>query len=75
MDDELNILPISSSINDINPAKVNILSQLEDSTDAKSKQQLKELQESMKDNSLVGPLVALSKTLDQAKAGNYLTQS
>lgn len=62
MDDELNILPISSAINEIVPQKA------EQSIDYKSKQQLKELQESMKDNVLIGPLLQISKTLDQAKA-------
>lgn len=62
MDDELNILSISSLSKDIKPATEG------ESIDAKAAKELKDLKESLKENKLLGPLVTLAKTLDQAKA-------
>jgi len=62
MDDELNILPISSLINDIKAESS------EFSMDSQVHLELKKLQEELKSNALVGPLVSLARTLDQAKS-------
>ena len=64
LDDELNVLPISRGKN-IEP--------LEDDRDAdpqatKAAEQLKELKEGLGDTKPAGPLVALTKTTDQARA-------
>lgn len=58
MDDELNILPISSLIENIKPVVA------EASLDAKMISELEELKESLKNNQVVGPLVSIAKTLD-----------
>ena len=61
MDDELNILPISSHVRDIQPVGGEI-SGLSDSKD------LKDLKQSLQETEPAGPLVGCCKTLDQAKA-------
>lgn len=61
MDDELNILPISSTINNIKPVNKS------ESLNKHVSEELTELKSSLESNNLVGPLVGLSKTLDQAK--------
>jgi N-acetyltransferase 10 len=58
MDDELNILPISSLIENIKPTTS------EGSLDSKMVSELNELKESLKANQIVGPLVSIAKTLD-----------
>jgi len=62
MDDELNILNISSLAKDIQPVSG------ENSLDAKIAKNLVELKQSLKQNATLGPLVNLAKTLDQAQA-------
>ncbi|KAL3697204.1 hypothetical protein R1sor_011280 [Riccia sorocarpa] len=64
MDDELNILPISTHIRSIVPLPV--IEGEEGLTEAEK--DLKELKESLKDTLPVGPLVGKCRTLDQAKA-------
>ena len=61
MDDELNILPISSSINEITPINSNQI-------DEKINKELQDLKVQLESNSLLGPLIKIAKTLDQAKA-------
>ena len=61
MDDELNILPISSSINEIAPINSNQI-------DEKITKELQDLKVQLESNSLLGPLIKIAKTLDQAKA-------
>jgi len=58
MDDELNILPISSSIENIKPVVA------ENSLDSKMLSELEQLKESLKNNQIVGPLISIAKTLD-----------
>jgi len=58
MDDELNILPISSLIENIKPVVA------ESSLDSKMLSELEQLKESLKSNQIVGPLVGIAKTLD-----------
>jgi len=58
MDDELNILPISSSIENIKPVVA------ESSLDSKMLSELEQLKESLKSNQIVGSLVGIAKTLD-----------
>lgn len=62
VDDELNVLPISGgkNVQQLPPATG-------DGEDA-SKSKLKDIKESLADNRPIGPLLALSKTVDQAKA-------
>ncbi|EGR27233.1 hypothetical protein IMG5_199740 [Ichthyophthirius multifiliis] len=61
MDDELNILPISKSIN-------NIVSISNDCLDLKMVEELQKLKDSLKDTCpIVGALIQIAKTLDQAK--------
>lgn len=64
VDDELNVLPISGGKN------VQQLPPItgQDKEADPRKQELKEIKESLEDNRLVGPLLALSRTVDQAKA-------
>ncbi|MBA7489722.1 tRNA(Met) cytidine acetyltransferase TmcA [subsurface metagenome] len=64
VDDELNVLPISGGkgVQQLPP-----ITGQEKEADPR-KQELKEIKESLEDNRLVGPLLALSKTVDQAKA-------
>ncbi|KAG6541499.1 hypothetical protein Mapa_017096 [Marchantia paleacea] len=64
MDDELNILPISTHIRSITPTP--ILEGEDGLTEAEK--DLKELKESLKDTLPFGPLVGKCRTLDQAKA-------
>eukprot|EP00850_Spirogloea_muscicola_P005761 SM000026S09010 [mRNA] locus=s26:915149:923348:- [translate_table: standard] len=64
MDDELNILPISSHIRNLQPHPK---SEVEEST-TEAEQDLKELKESLKDTQPMGALVDKCRTLDQAKA-------
>lgn len=59
MDDELNILPISSLIDKIKPVTTE-----ESSLISIVSTELKELIESQKSDPLVGPLVSLAKTVD-----------
>jgi len=61
MDDELNILPISSHVRDIQPVGGEISGQ-RDSED------LADLKRSLQETEPAGPLVSCCKTLDQAKA-------
>ncbi|MCL7038706.1 hypothetical protein MKW94_011331, partial [Papaver nudicaule] len=64
MDDELNILPISSHMRSIKPVSVT-----EDSEGlSETQQDLKNLQEQLNDDFPVGPLIKKCKTLDQGKA-------
>lgn len=58
MDDELNILPISSVTSEIVPVVA------EDSLDLKQQKDLTALKESLQSNNLIGPLVKISRTLD-----------
>jgi len=62
MDDELNILNISSLAKEIAPITA------EDSLNAKINKQLADLKESLKQNQILGPLVSLARTYDQANA-------
>eukprot|EP00899_Mesostigma_viride_P009960 jgi/Mesvir1/18966/Mv18933-RA.1 len=64
MDDELNVLPISSHIRNIKP--IETLEGEERLTEAEK--ELRELKSSLKDTQPVGSLVDQCKTLDQAKA-------
>jgi len=61
MDDELNILPISSSVNEIAPISSNQI-------DEKITKELHDLKTQLDTNNLLGPLIKITKTLDQAKA-------
>lgn len=61
MDDELNILPISNAINEITPLKSNQI-------DEKINKELQDLKAQLSTNNLLGPLIKIAKTLDQAKA-------
>ncbi|KAF6146362.1 hypothetical protein GIB67_020456 [Kingdonia uniflora] len=64
MDDELNVLPISSHISSITPLPV-----MEDADGLSGKQrELKNLQEQFNDNKSVGPLLKKCCTLDQGNA-------
>ncbi|XP_039686027.1 RNA cytidine acetyltransferase 1 [Medicago truncatula] len=64
MDDELNILPISSHIRSITPVSVN-----EDSEGlSKTEQGLKNLKEQLDETLHVGPLIRKCCTMDQGKA-------
>lgn len=62
MDDELNILPISSHINDIKP-----IEEADSLLNKKVDKELESLKHSLKDKEVVGNLVQKAKTLDQAK--------
>ena len=61
MDDELNILPISSHVRDIQPVGG-------DSLGAGDSEDLSDLKQSLQETEPAGPLVGCCKTLDQAKA-------
>ncbi|OVA17017.1 GNAT domain [Macleaya cordata] len=64
MDDELNILPISSHIRSIKPVPVT-----EDSEGlSETQRDLKNLKEQLNDDFPVGPLIKKCRTLDQGKA-------
>ncbi|XAR57323.1 tRNA(Met) cytidine acetyltransferase [Bertholletia excelsa] len=64
MDDELNILPISSHMKSIKPVSIN-----EDSEGlSESERDLKNLKEQLHDDFPVGPLIRKCCTLDQGKA-------
>eukprot|EP00250_Pteridium_aquilinum_P001459 c11649_g1_i2 orf=138-3227(+) len=63
MDDEFNILPVSSHLRSIVPVS---LAEGDELTEAE--QDLKELKSSLRETQPVGPLVGKCKTLDQAKA-------
>ncbi|GJP66369.1 hypothetical protein CLOP_g23301 [Closterium sp. NIES-67] len=64
MDDELNILPLSSHMRHLQPTP-----QTEGETvESESDRELRELKESLADTQPVGALVATCRTLDQAKA-------
>ncbi|XP_043690354.1 RNA cytidine acetyltransferase 1 [Telopea speciosissima] len=64
MDDELNILPISSHIRSITPVPV-----MEDSEGlSEAERDLKNLKEQLNNDPLVGPLIKKCCTLDQGKA-------
>ncbi|WJX27399.1 hypothetical protein P8452_16218 [Trifolium repens] len=64
MDDEMNILPISSHISSITPVSVK-----EDSVGlSKADQELKNLKEQLDGNLYIGPLIRECCTLDQGKA-------
>ncbi|KAL1230488.1 RNA cytidine acetyltransferase [Trichinella pseudospiralis] len=62
LDDELNILPLSSSISAIDPASAEAKQKV-----ASNETELKQLIESMSDAPTVGKLLKQCKTLDQAK--------
>ena len=62
MDDEMNLLPINSSVNEIEP-----ISKEEALFYEKKDIELEHLKKSLADNEIVGPLVNEAKTLDQAK--------
>jgi len=64
MDDELNILPISTHIRSITP----LPNREGEEGLTESEKDLKELKESLRDTQPVGPLVNKCRTLDQAKA-------
>lgn len=61
MDDELNLLNVADYAEEIEDVKGETL-------DQKASQQLNKLKEDLKEKEVVGPLISLSKTLDQAKA-------
>lgn len=63
MDDEFNILPISSHMRSVIPVSLN---EGEGLTEAE--RDLKELKDSLRETQPVGPLVGKCRTLDQAKA-------
>ncbi|OMO55941.1 hypothetical protein CCACVL1_26892 [Corchorus capsularis] len=64
MDDELNVLPVSSHIRSISPVPVN-----EDSEGlSESERELKNLKEELNEDFPVGPLIKKCCTLDQGKA-------
>ncbi|KAG1661551.1 RNA cytidine acetyltransferase [Nymphon striatum] len=62
VDDQLNILPISSHCSGIVPIPTKTQNSL-----SKSQQELKDLKESLQDTQPVGTIVNCAKTLDQAK--------
>lgn len=64
VDDELNVLPISGgkNVQQLPPIATD-----EKDSDPKTRE-LKQIKESLADNRPIGPLLALSKTIDQAKA-------
>lgn len=64
IDDQLNILPISSHITNIKP----VLPKTQDDGLSPREQELKDLKESLQDAQPVGVLVDSCKTMDQAKA-------
>ncbi|XP_051512314.1 RNA cytidine acetyltransferase-like [Myxocyprinus asiaticus] len=64
IDDQLNILPISSHITNIKP----LPPKTQDDGPSPRKQELKDLKESLQDTQPVGVLVDSCKTMDQAKA-------
>ncbi len=67
VDDELNVLPISSHIKNIEPVKKNIDLTEENSLLTQRERDLMTLQQSLKDKIPIGNLVTLCKTIDQAK--------
>ena len=67
LDDELNILPISSHIKSIEPVKKDIDINEENALLSEREKDLNILKNSMKDKIPVGNLINLCKTLDQAK--------
>jgi len=72
LDDELNVLPISSHVRDIQRASRPVLeAKANDSVrtfDSEAAKQLFELQSTMRDTQPIGSLIDQCKTLDQAKA-------
>lgn len=71
-DDELNVLPISSHVRSLTGCVSNsdskIASGVMPGTKTDSTPELKELKESLADTPPIGPLIAKTKTIDQAKA-------
>lgn len=63
MDDEMNLLPVSTQVDQIEP-----LSEAEVQDIEKKKQELVNLKQSLSTNQVIGPLVGSTVTLDQAKA-------
>lgn len=63
MDDELNLLTISSKMDSIVKLKDDDVLEMR-----KLEEELNNLKESLKDNEIVGPLIGKTMTLDQAKA-------
>lgn len=61
VDDQLNILPISSHMQNITPISTQ-------ETNDPNEKELKDLKASMKDTDIVGDLLTITRTLDQAKA-------
>lgn len=67
LDDQLNILPLSSHVKDIEPIVVTD-SQLEQNHILSSQEtELKKLKESLRETQPIGSLIQLAKTYDQAK--------
>ncbi|RAL08178.1 ribosome biosynthesis protein KRE33 [Aspergillus homomorphus CBS 101889] len=64
LDDEMNVLPISGGKN-VKPLPP---PESIDENNTGTKKELKEIKESLEESQLVGPLVKLAKTVDQAKA-------
>jgi N-acetyltransferase 10 len=67
MDDELNVLPISSHIKDLKPVEKNIDMEKENVFISGRESELKSLKDSLKNKGPIGSLVEQCKTLDQAK--------
>jgi N-acetyltransferase 10 len=67
MDDELNVLPISSNIKNIKPISNEIDVTEENALSSEREKELALLQHSLKDKAPINELVGLCKTLDQAK--------
>lgn len=67
MDDELNVLPISSHINNIKPIEKEIDFTKENVFLTERESELKALQTSLKNKGPIGHLVQMCKTIDQAK--------
>eukprot|EP00798_Chlamydomonas_sp_ICE-L_P008257 gene8257-1526_t len=68
MDDELNVLPTSSLIKNIEPVPMNLDGTVVDDPSRAAQLELKELAESLTDTQPAGNLVGKCKTLDQARA-------
>jgi N-acetyltransferase 10 len=67
MDDEMNILPISSHIRSIEPVQKDVDSHQENIYLTERERDLNQLKTQLKDKAPIGKLIDLCKTLDQAK--------
>jgi N-acetyltransferase 10 len=67
MDDELNVLPITTNIKNIQPVKTDIDLSEENALSSEREKELALLQQSLKGKVPIGDLVTMCKTLDQAK--------